>query len=248
MTNRECRNTRREIDELELGHRPSAQAAAHMAACTACRQFQAECSSLRELVGSLEPVVAPPDFDIRLRARIAAEKYDKRRQPFFARLISTPALAAAALFVIVAGSIFWISRRPVAPVGAPSNPQTARNSPEPKAPPTIDQSNSSVVTPPSNDGPDVATTTPNKTVHRNRGSRAVTAEDSLARGADSIRQTADLDEAYVPNRPVEFALQDERGKTRKISLPAVSFGAQNLVEKPENKPTNVVYSASSRVW
>ena len=48
MTNKECRNTRREIDESELGHRPSARATAHMAGCAGCQAFQAERTSLRD--------------------------------------------------------------------------------------------------------------------------------------------------------------------------------------------------------
>src|ERR1051325_3609422 len=137
MTNRECRNTRREFDELELGPRPSAQATAHMAVCITCQEFETERTSLRELVGGIEPVIAPPDFDMRLRARIAAEKYDKRRQPFFARLITTPALAAAALFVIVAGSVYWIARRPSNPAVTPNNPAVAKNKTETNAPATV---------------------------------------------------------------------------------------------------------------
>jgi hypothetical protein len=242
MTNKECRNTRREIDELELGHRPSVQATTHMAACVACQQFQAERTSLRELVGSLEPVVAPPDFDMRLRARIAAEKYDNRRQPFFARLVSTPALAAAALFVIVAGSVFWISRRTPTPVVPSATPGVARNK-ETIAPAPVNQPDKHDVAPPSEEGVVVASAGSSKG-HRSRGSRGGYSEDSLATGAESIRLT-DSDQAYVPSRPVEFALQDERGKTRKISLPPVSFGAQNLVG---SNRTDVKYTETSRVW
>jgi hypothetical protein len=194
---------------------------------------------LRELVGSLEPVVAPPDFDMRLRARLAAEKYDKRTQPFFARLISTPALAAAALFVIVAGSVFWISRRPTTPIAPPSAPAVAVKSAE-NAPTIVNQSTPEVVAPVVEDNSNVA----RNNGHRNRGSRAGNSEDLLVMGADSIRQT-DPDQAYVPTRPVEFALQDERGKTRKISLPPVSFGAQNLVSDTRR---DVGYSPSSRSW
>ena len=241
MTINECRSTRREIDELELGHRPSSQASAHLIACPACQEFQAERTSLRELVGSLEPVVAPPDFDMRLRARIAAEKYDKRSQPFFARLISTPALAAAALFVIVAGSVYWISRRPSTSVVAPSNPVIAKNQPESKAHATV---NPVEAAPTTNEGPDVVTAGPIRTGHRSRGPRAVDSEEYNVQPASVVRPT-DSDQAYVPNRPVEFALQDERGKTRKISLPPVSFGAQNLVSDTR---TNVSYSPSSRSW
>jgi hypothetical protein len=219
---------------------------AHMVACRACQEFHAERTSLRELVGGLEPIIAPPDFDMRLRARIAAEKYDKRRQPFFARLISTPALAAAALFVIVAGSVYWISRRPVTPTVTPTNQAVATNKADEKAPAATSQPVTREPTVPAaeNTDVDVAVNNTNKGVHRTRGTRAGGSQDFLVQDAGGTRQT-DSDQAYVPNRPVEFALQDERGKTRKISLPAVSFGAQNLVG---SNRTDVKYTETSRVW
>jgi len=213
-----------------------------MAACAACQEFQAERTSLRELVGSLEPVVAPPDFDMRLRARIAAQKYNDRRQPFFAQLISTPALAAAALFVIVAGSVFLISRRAPAPVVPSSKSDVVKKS-EPIVPATVNQSGVEAAALPSDEGKDVAVN-PSRPSHRTRTPRGGYSEDWSSTGADSVRQT-DSDTAYVPSRPVEFALQDQRGNTRKISLPPVSFGAQNLVSDTRR---DVAYSASSRVW
>ena len=243
MTSKDCRNTRREIDELELGQRPSGQATTHMKVCVDCRTFQAERTSLRELVGSLDPVVAPPDFDMRLRARIAAEKYDQRRQPFFARLISTPALAAAALFVVVACSVVWISRRPSIIPTPPASPVVANNlNNEPAAPATENQPNTGANTTVPRETNDLVASGPIKTTHRPRSSRS--SEQYDVQPVDVIRQT-DSDQAYVSSRPVEFALQDESGKTRRISLPPVSFGAQNLVG---NNRTNASYSPSSRVW
>jgi hypothetical protein len=243
MTNKECRNTRREIDELELGHRPSAQATAHITGCVGCQEFQAERTSLRELVGSLEPVVAPPDFDMRLRARLAAEKYDRRRQPFFARLISTPALAAAALFVIVAGSVYWIARRPANPTATPGNTSIANTNVEPSNPSSASQRGKEDGAAPADKGSDVAVN-PNRGVHRGRGTRTISSEDLSVRAAEVIPQS-DSNQAYVPSRPVEFALQNERGQTRRISLPPVSFGAQNLVSDTRRE---IAYSPSSRVW
>ena len=242
MTNSECRSTRREIDELELGRRPSLQATTHMASCVPCQEFQAERTALRELVGSLEPVVAPPDFDMRLRARIAAEKYDNRRQPFFARLISTPALAAAALFVIVAGSVYWIGRRPANPPVTPSNRELAKETGT-NVPVTVNKTVTNEPTVQSDHGTDVAAN-PDRGRHRNRGIKPASSEQFDVQGTEVFRQT-DSDQAFVPNRPVEFSLQDERGKTRRISLPPVSFGAQNLVG---SNRTDAGYSPSSRSW
>ena len=61
--------------------------------------------------------------------------------------------------------------------------------------------------------------------------------------ADSIRQG---DQAYVnaPSKPVVFALEDERGTKRKISLPPVSFGSQSLVDNR----VPVSYTGNSRIW
>src|SRR5260221_441235 len=112
MNGKELRATGREIDEAELNRPLSRQAHAHVAGCASCRDFRAERTSLRELVGSLEPVAAPGDFDLRLRARLAGERQGHTRQPFIFRLaIGAPAIAAAALVVILALSMVWFAQR-----------------------------------------------------------------------------------------------------------------------------------------
>lgn len=242
MTSKACRDTRREIDELELGERPGEPAASHLAACAPCRTFRAERTALRELAGSLEPVSAPADFDMRLRARLASERSRNRPQPFFARLLSTPALAAAALFVIVAASL-WILQRQYSTV--PSNPlvvATNNGSNPPAATSTAPVSTSSGTSEEVPAGPDViAGTENNKEESRPVRVRPSRTADFDVKPVNSVRQD---ERAYVPSRPVEFSLQDERGNTRRISLPPVSFGAQNLVDNR----TAVSYSPNSRVW
>src|SRR5712671_1872451 len=112
MNRNECRATRREIDESELNQQLSNQARAHVALCAACSEFRAERTSLRELVGSLEPVTAPGDFDLRLRARLGREREGHTRQPWiFSLVIGTPAITVAALVVIMALSLVWLARR-----------------------------------------------------------------------------------------------------------------------------------------
>ena len=88
------RATRREIDESELNQRLTNQALSHLEVCSACRDFRAERASLRELVGSLEPVAAPGDFEMRLRARIANEQ-GPARQPFIFRFVTSTGARAA---------------------------------------------------------------------------------------------------------------------------------------------------------
>ena len=243
MKSFECRKTRREIDQLEFGAQPGERVKAHLATCAACREFRAERAELRELVSSIEPVVAPADFEMRLRARIAAEKSIKHQQPFFARLISTPALVAAALFVVVAGSVVWIAERQTpAPV---VTPKTVATNDSAKAIPTNPLSSNVEGTQHPQAGPDVIAQA-GAGSRKNRGiSRLVRSQDFNLQSANSIRQS-DADQAYVnaPSRPVVFSLEDERGATRKISLPPVTFGAQNLMD---NRMA-ASYSPNSRVW
>ena len=78
--------------------------------CPACAAFRNRAIGAAQLVGSLEPVVAPADFDMRLRARIAATR-TAESQPFFARLIGVPAIAMAAVVVIAVGTTVLISQR-----------------------------------------------------------------------------------------------------------------------------------------
>lgn len=95
----ECRKWRIEIDEAGEGAALGVGARAHLDACASCRTAHRESLCLRHLVGNLERVEAPPDFDLRLRARLARQA-DARRQP---RLNLRPAfgLAASACLVVL---------------------------------------------------------------------------------------------------------------------------------------------------
>ncbi|HEX8844498.1 MAG TPA: hypothetical protein VF791_07630 [Pyrinomonadaceae bacterium] len=103
-----CQNCRTEIEEMELGEPLTERAGEHLASCTPCRAFHEERLSLRRLVGSLEPVSAPPDFDFRLRARLAAAGNGKSPR-FWRSLIGTaPAMTLAATFaLLVAGVVLY---------------------------------------------------------------------------------------------------------------------------------------------
>lgn len=241
MLSKECRLARREIDELDLDDRPSGSATAHFSACAACRDFRAERTELRQLVGSLESVVAPADFEMRLRARIAREESPSRQEPLFARLIRTPALAAAALFVIVGGTLVLIAHKDsepsanVATVQQPS-PMAKANDANTSTPVAVDTAEA-------NTGDEAAQTVSSGGIRKNRPGSRVRSQDYSVLPAESIRQG---DQAYVnaPSKPVVFAVEDERGTKRKISLPPVSFGSQSLV----NNRVPVSYTGNSRVW
>src|ERR1041385_5368361 len=123
MNTSECRDVRQEIDQSELGLRLRESSESHVIGCLSCAAFRAERTRLRELVGSLLPVTAPADFDLRLRARIAREQVQSSAQPSIFRLfMSTPAIAFAGLIVMVVAGLVWMNQRSAqAPATTASN-------------------------------------------------------------------------------------------------------------------------------
>jgi hypothetical protein len=251
MNGKECRATRREIDESELNQQLSNQARAHVALCESCRNFRAERTSLRELVGSLEPVAAPGDFDLRLRARLAREPRG-HAQPFIFRfVIRAPAITVAALVVVMALSLVWLARRntsqapeiarvPVKEV--PSGPQ--------QPVPTMNQSDTGqapVLTAHRTDGAKLGTVNAPRGNNEKIASADVKAVDYSVSHAESIKEMesrAGEVSLSAPLKPMVVSMQDDRGATRRISLPPVSFGAQRMVDNR----TPVSFSSNSRSW
>src|ERR1043165_10208430 len=111
MNTNECREVRQEIDQSELGQRLSESSESHLIGCASCAAFRAERTRLRELVGSLQPVTAPADFDVRLRARLARERDGRASASFFQVFMSTPAIAVAALVVMIVAGLVWMNQR-----------------------------------------------------------------------------------------------------------------------------------------
>jgi hypothetical protein len=254
MNGKECRATRREIDESELNQMLSDQARAHVATCSSCRGFRTERTSLRELVRSLEPVVAPGDFEMRLRARIAGERQGREQQPFIFRLaIGAPAIAAAALVVILALSLVWFAQRSGNQAPEIAKVPTTEDPAGPK-PPVLavnkdEAGQGSDVTVPENVKPDrpMRAGNPGRESLSKSGPAGVSASDYSASRAESykqIEQRAGEVSLSAPLKPMVVSMQDNHGATRQISLPPVSFGAQRLVDNR----TPVSFSPNSRSW
>ena len=92
-----CQKYRREIEEAGRGAPAASEgAAAHAAACPACRKFADERARLRALLAGLEPVNAPDDFEFRLRARLAGGRGGGPRLFGWPRFAPGAALAAFA--------------------------------------------------------------------------------------------------------------------------------------------------------
>lgn len=235
---------RLEIDSSELGQRLTKAAETHVAACASCAKFRSERSRLRELIGSLEPVSAPADFDMRLRARIARENQNQARQPWIFRfVVSTPAIAVAALLVMLIGTLVWVNQRRAPEtfnsVSAAIPGEGIRTSPpaaadkkaESDAPPLV-----AVADNPKHAGPRSLS----------RTAIAPQAFDFNASSAQAIRLRPDRAgevSLTAPVNPMVVSVPDEHGGTRRILLPPVSFGSQRLTDNRVSVSMN-----NSRDW
>lgn len=105
-----CQKCRNEIEERNLRReRLSDAAEAHVAGCASCRVFVEERLALSRLVGGLEKVSAPADFDFRIRARMAAEAGANATRAGWFNL-SPAALSwplAACFALVVSGALYF---------------------------------------------------------------------------------------------------------------------------------------------
>ena len=136
-----CQTCQFEIEELEMDEGLSDEARAHLSVCVVCRAFHDERQALKRLVGSLEAVSAPHDFDFRLRARLAAAKEaGNHRFSWRSFVSSSPAIGLAATFaLLIAGFVVYnqmksktaVNNQPVeiAQREAAANPVTPSASP-----------------------------------------------------------------------------------------------------------------------
>jgi len=92
----------------------------HLALCATCRVRVDEFRSVSELLDELPPVEPSPAFDVRVRARMAAEPV---KQHWWAVLRPSPRIAFAAAMLLLA--MLWVGYRsqPVAPL--PMSPEDA---------------------------------------------------------------------------------------------------------------------------
>jgi hypothetical protein len=252
----DCQGCRREIEDAARGERLRAEEAAlaHLESCASCRAFRAERDALRELVSSVGTVAAPPDFDWKLRARLAAEKRGNHRQ-YFRRGFAPglPAIALAASFaLLIAAAVHFKqagteSLKPNTLVETVSVPATNEVA-------VADANSGRPVRSADGQSDGVATTNTPKSpeVNRLRGVRAiqvksyrvavgapapVTASNNTpARSNDFSSSAAPVITLFsvpvrTPTQPVKVLLDEGRGGLRTVALQAVTFGSQEILRR-----------------
>lgn len=110
-----CTTCRSEIEDIAAGERLGREARVHVDDCGNCRTFFSERTALREMIGSLEPVTAPPDFDFRLRARLAGVENTGGSGTVWSRFAwknAGPAFAATLVVALVSAFAIYQLRQP----------------------------------------------------------------------------------------------------------------------------------------
>jgi hypothetical protein len=229
MRKNNCEVIRQELDELMLDETSSAAVVEHLRGCAACREFNEKQTRLRQIVGSLGTVSAPPDFDFRLRARLAN---DANGAAFHFWPLARRGLAfAAVLLVFVMGAILIrnVFNRPA------ENKQVADQHNTTPAPQPVPAVESTQPAPPLMASSPERRTQPVRNERPLRIKRPLVAEDFSSQGAEVINGREPAREFEV--LPLDSSLQsfkvsldDGRGNARTISVPTISFGSQRMLQ------------------
>jgi len=236
MTKNNCEVIRRQLDELMLDEECSATALEHLNECSACREFHQTQTRLRRMVGSVGTVAAPPDFDFRLRARLASESNGATVHYWsFARR----GLAFAALaFVFVSGAVVVrnVLKQPtqtpaVAERKATVTPEAPRPVPTIQSRPadTSQQLSAGLA---GNNQPKVKL---DRSLQP-RIKRPLSVLESASQGASVISGSEPVGVGATAVIPIDASLQslkvsleDGRGNAKTISVPAIRFGSQRML-------------------
>jgi hypothetical protein len=231
MRKNNCEEIRRELDELMLGEASSPAAAEHLRECAACREFQQKQTKLRQIVGGLGTVAAPPDFDFRLRARLANEGSSAS---FHLKSFARRGFAVAAVLIVFATVVVLVRNLMNRPnVVAVKDQPAIQQPPAPKPPvetPVVNPQEFSAVVPDSSPQR-VKHERPAQTTSKIR--RPAVAVDFSSQGAEVINGSVAASTVFPIDASLQslrFSLDDGRGNARTISVPTISFGSQRVLQ------------------
>ncbi len=242
-----CKHYQREIEHIELSGSFSHKAQKHIESCATCRTFKREHDSLRYMIGGLEKVKAPANFDTRLRARIAASKQQKSHgflffQPTFVR----PALTLGLVLGLVLAGFLLIR-----PFSASNQPLENLADLPSFSPDWINENDFSRLKDEPQDKDEVKPVVKNRVRHftaYNKSKREEVQTNEL--GNSPVRETTlplGFDSEASITIPVKrdsrsFVINDKR-----VSLRLVTFGSQAMIEG-HHLARPVYASNTERVW
>jgi hypothetical protein len=227
-----CQKCKTEIEERDLRRESLSDAGrAHVASCASCRVFGEERLALRRLVGGLEKVSAPADFDFRMRARMAAEASAHAPRAgwfnFSPAALSWPLAACFAL--AISATLYFQQQQPSAPTTTPTGqasntvaaftptPQASLNEDTPQSAPAETGETLSVA-----DAPAVS----NTLASRRRALPVRVSGGRTTVEAARIREgIEELNSASLPGVPVVHAANNTAARSERVLIP-VQVSAQ----------------------
>jgi hypothetical protein len=244
MRKNNCEVIRRELDELMLDEAYGASVAEHLEGCSACREFRDTRTKLRQIVGSLGTVAAPPDFDYRLRARLASDSssagfhLNSAYWPFARR-----GFAVAAVLIVFATGVVLV--RNVVNKRSEVVVTTVNPEPPPKqqSPANSETSASNATPAPTKELTAGAQESDPRKIRNersprpgSRSQRSLTAVDFSSQRAEVVNGSETVASSGAPAvfpidaslQPLRVSLDDGRGNAKTISVPTISFGSQRL--------------------
>jgi len=267
-----CQKCKTEIEERDLRRESlSGTAEAHLETCVSCRVFGQERLALSRLVGELEKLPAPDDFDFRMRARMAAEIGARAPRPgwfnFSPAALSWP--LAGCLALLISASLYLQQRQ--SNTSATLTERTISSSFTPKieeAKPSIERAK--VTKPqPSFGAPTVRTSLPQRRrvaperVGAKRSVEIAKVQESIeesnfagvtgapvrfaSTGATGGKSDMIPVQLTAPERPLKVLLHDMSGNERTISVDSVTFGSRDVTGRSATFK-NASISSNQGVW
>jgi hypothetical protein len=247
-----CTTIQREFDEMALDEHCSAVSFEHLTQCDECRDYHQKQTKLREIVGSLGTVSAPPDFEIRLRSRLARDNNASRTSFINSWSLSQRSVAVATLLLLLIGGAILVSQRSKRDAEPPRVAES-NQAPIPASVAVPKENSTQVAVQDEHRASNIEATPTGTLINKRtlpstpRNKRSTVAADFSSLQAPVIQgsQTVTSSDPVFPvdasQQSLKVSLLDGRGNRKTISLPTVTFGSQRVV------PASTSY-APKGVW
>jgi hypothetical protein len=241
MTKPECREIRRELDEVRLGARLSVATMQHLQGCAECEDFHQKQTKLRQLVGRLGMVEAPADFDSQLRRRLANERSGPGyRFPLVLWPVTLRALTVGAAAVVLIFAAFLLVRNVFSPQRPDPTVMQAdipkESSPAPKPTASSEPQRKAAESEPGKvfavDDRSQRQRGPIR-VAGSKQKRSLASQDFSSEAAPVFRSDQSFEATpftiNASQQSFKLSVDDGSGVARTISVPRLTFGSQRVL-------------------
>ena len=235
-----CTTIQRELDEMALGEDSSVASVEHLAQCDECREYHQKQTKLREMVGSLGTVAAPPDFEIRLRSRLARDSNASSTHFINLWSLSQRSAAVATVLVVLIGGAILVSQRSKRDAEPPRVAES-NQAPAPASVAIPKENSNRVAVHDEHSASNIEASPTGTLINKRtiasapRNKRNTVAADfsslqaPVIQGSQTVTSSDQVFPVDASQQSLKVSLLDGRGNRKTISLPTVTFGSQRVV-------------------